>query len=77
MTGWSDLIAELVTERQKRLIVGQYDVEDWHERLEGGTQADSIMDRIIHNSYTIPTTDNNLLKLYDSKRAKAIIDSLG
>lgn len=57
--------------------MGQYDVEDWHERLGGRTQADSIMDRIIHNSYTIPTTDNNLRKLYDSKKAKAVIDSLG
>lgn len=35
------------------------------------------MDRIIHNSYTIPTTDNNLRKLYDSKKAKAVIDLLG
>ena len=30
--------------------------------LAEATQADSIMDRIIHNSYTIPTTDNNLRK---------------
>ena len=52
-------------------------MKDWHERLGGGTQADSIMDRIIHNSYTIPTTDNNLRKLYDSKKAKVVIDSLG
>lgn len=58
-------------------FVGQYDVADWHERLGGGTQADSIMDRIIHNSYTKPMTDNTLRKLYDSKRAKAVIDSLG
>lgn len=28
------------------------------------------------HSYTIPTTDNNLRKLYDSKKAKAVIDSL-
>ena len=59
------------------IFVRQYDVEDWHERLGGGSQADSIMDRIIHSSYTIPTTDNNLRKLYDSKKAKVVIDSLG
>lgn len=52
-------------------------MEDWHERSGGGTQADPIMDRIIHNSYKILTTDNNLRKLYDSKKAKAVIDSLG
>lgn len=49
----------------------------YRKRLGGGTQADSIMDKIIHNSYTIPTTDNNLRKLYDSKKAKVVIDSLG
>ena len=38
---------------------------------------EEVSDRIIHNSYTIPTTDNNLRKLYDSKKAKDVIDSLG
>ena len=59
----SKFIYELIEQRcgnSPTIFVGQYDVEDWHERLGGGTQADSIMDRIIHNSYTIPTTDNNL-----------------
>ncbi len=72
-------IYELIEQRcgnSPTIFVGQYAVEDWHERLGGGTQADSIMDRLIHNSYTIPTTDNNLRKLYDSKKAKAVIDSL-
>lgn len=76
----SKFIYELIEQRcgnSPTIFAGQYDVENWHERLGGGTQADSIMDRIIHNSYTIPTADNNLRKLYDSKRAKAVIDSLG
>ena len=83
------LLSALITERQNRLIarltknadnptifVGQYEVGDWHERLGGGTQADSIMDRIIHNSYSIPTTDNNLRKLYDSQKARKLMESL-
>lgn len=76
----SKLIYELIEQRcgnSPTIFVGQYDVEDWHEGLGGGTQADSIMDRSIHNSYTIPTTDNNLRKLYDCKKAKVVIDSLG
>lgn len=76
----SKFIYELIEQRcgnSPTIFVGQYDVEDWHERLGGGTQADSIMDRIIHNSYTIPTTDTNLRKLYDSKKARVVIDSLG
>ena len=36
------------------IFVGQYPVDEWHNRLGGGTQADSIMDRIIHNAYEIP-----------------------
>lgn len=58
------------------IFVGQYEVCDWHERLGGGTQADSIMDRIIHNSYSIPTTENNLRKLYDSQKARKLMESL-
>lgn len=72
-------IYELVQHRcgnNPTIFVGQYDASDWHERLGGGTQADSIMDRIIHNSYKIPSSDNNLRKLYDSKKAKTVIDSL-
>ncbi|MCD7822939.1 MAG: ATP-binding protein [Oscillospiraceae bacterium] len=75
----SKFIYELIEARcgnNPTIFVSQYGTEDWHDRLGGGTQADSIMDRIIHNSYKIPTTDNNLRKLYDSKKAKAVIDSL-
>ena len=49
---------------------------NYNERLGGGTQANSIMDRIIHNSYTIPTSDKNLRKIYDSEKAKHIIRQL-
>lgn len=76
----SKFIYKLIEQRcgsSPTIFAGQYDAEDRHERLGGEAQADSIMDRIIHNSYTIPATANNLRKLYDSKRAKAVIDSLG
>lgn len=33
-------------------------------------------ERIIHGSYKIPITDNNLRKLHDSKKAKVVIDVL-
>lgn len=75
----SKFIYELIEQRcgnSPAIFVGQYDVADWHERLGVGTQADSIMDRIIHNSYTIPTTDNNLRKLYDSQKARTVIEAL-
>ena len=50
------------------IFVGQFEVAEWHERLGGGTQADSIMDRIVHNAYQIPSTETNLRKIYDSKK---------
>ena len=50
--------------------------DEWHERLGGGTQADSIMDRIIHNAYEIPTSETNLRKIYDSKKLKRLIDEI-
>ena len=58
------------------VFVGQYPVDEWHGRLGGGTQADSIMDRIIHNAYEIPTNETNLRKLYDSKKLKKLVDEI-
>ena len=75
----SKFIYELIEHRcgnTPTIFVGQYGISDWHERLGGGTQADSIMDRIIHNSYEIPSSDNNLRKLYDSEKAQRVIESL-
>lgn len=48
------------------IFVGEYDTEGLQERLGGRIQADSIMDRSIHHSYTRPTTDNNLRKQFDN-----------
>ena len=50
------------------IFVGQFPVSEWHDRLGGGTQADSIMDRIVHNAYEIPSSETNLRKIYDSKK---------
>ena len=58
------------------IFVGQYPVDEWHNRLGGGTQADSIMDRIIHNAYEIPTNETNLRKLYDLKKLKRLVDEI-
>ena len=58
------------------IFVGQYPVDEWHNRLGGGTQADSIMDRIIHNAYEIPTSETNLRKMYDSKKLKRLVDEI-
>lgn len=71
-------IYELIEHRcgiNSTIFVSQYGVKEWHERLCGGTLADSIMDRIIHNSYLIPTNEVNLRKLYDSKKVEMIFEN--
>lgn len=58
------------------IFVGQYPIDEWHDRLGGGTQADSIMDRIVYNAYEIPTSETNLRKIYDTKRLKKLMDTI-
>ena len=58
------------------IFVGQFSVDEWHDRLGGGTQADSIMDRIVHNAYEIPSTETNLRKIYDSKKLRKLIEEI-
>ncbi len=58
------------------IFVGQYPIDEWHDRLGGGTQADSIMDRIVYNAYEIPTNETNLRKIYDSKKLKKLMDEI-
>jgi len=72
----SDNLRELTKYRKR---IGNYQIlilDEWHNRLGGGTQADSIMDRIIHNAYEIPTNETNLRKLYDSKKLKRLVDEI-
>lgn len=75
----SKILYELFEQRagnHPTIFVGQYEVEDWHERLGGGTQADSIMDRIIHNSYPLPTSETNLRKIYDNRKLRSLVDEI-
>lgn len=41
----------------------QYPVSDWHKRLGGGTHADAILDRIVHNAVTVETGEVNMREL--------------
>ena len=72
----SDNLRELTKYRKR---IGNYQIlilDEWHGRLGGGTQADSIMDRIIHNAYEIPANETNLRKLYDSRKLKKLVDEI-
>lgn len=57
---------ELVDRRHDKsstIWCSQYRVEDWHGRLGGGTHADAIMDRIVHNAVTLQTGEVNMREL--------------
>ena len=71
-------IYELMEQRNGNnptIFVGQYPKDTWYERLGGGTLAESILDRIVHNAYPINTTDTNLRQVYDAKRFQSLIDT--
>ena len=48
-----------------------YDTSDWVARLGGGTRAESITERFVHNSYCIDTGDMNMRELYSTRDEKA------
>ena len=61
---------ELVDRRHDKsstIWCSQYRVEDWHSRLGGGTHADAIMDRIVHNAVTLLTGEVNMRELTSPK----------
>jgi len=56
-------ILELIEKRydsKSTIFCAQYKVSDWHSRLGGGTLADAILDRIVHNSIRIDTGKLNM-----------------
>ena len=54
------------------ILISQYSSDEWHERLGGGNHADSIMDRIIHNSYEVPATQENIRRKMASEKANKL-----
>ncbi len=73
------MLYELLEQRSgvnPTIFVGQFPIDEWHERMGGGTQADSIMNRIVHNAYEIPSSETNLRKLYESKKLKKLVDEI-
>ncbi len=63
---------ELRSDKHPTIFVTQFDSGEWHERLLGGQHADSIMDRIMHNSFSIEKTDANLRKYYGEQQVNKL-----
>jgi len=49
-------------ERRATLIAAQMPVEHWHELIGDPTLADAILDRLIHNAYTITLKGESMRK---------------
>lgn len=48
--------------RKSTIITSQLPIEHWHEWLGEATLADAIMDRLIHNAYTITLKGDSMRK---------------
>lgn len=73
---WLYELLEMRKGNNPTLFVGQYATEDWHDRLGGGTMADSIMDRIIYNSYPIKSNETNIRRKYDELKLQQFLESM-
>ena len=58
-------LLEIVEERNGRhsmIITSQLPLDHWHETIGNATLADAILDRLIHNAYTITMKGDSLRK---------------
>lgn len=52
------------------IITSQLPVKDWHECVGNATFADAILDRLVHNAYTIDIKGDSMRKAAGKKRLK-------
>jgi DNA replication protein DnaC len=80
LTGLTDTEAkdsfELIHARHKRtstIFCSQFSPQSWHKKIGEATLADAILDRILHDSYTIEIqADANMREVYGLKNIKSI-----
>jgi len=60
------LFFELIEARDKKgsiLVTSQYPIDVWHDTFQDATLADSVLDRIVHNSHQIHLKGESIRKL--------------
>ena len=65
---------DLRSDVNSTIFISQFDKSTWHERLGGGVHADSIMDRISHNAYVIPSSTQNIRKILNNEKLNKFIE---
>jgi len=71
-------LLELVEDRYRKastIFCSQFDVGGWHSKIGQPTLADAIMDRIVHESYTIKIDGDDSMRKH--KGLAAVGDMLG
>lgn len=60
---------ELIDSRlgNSNIFVSQFDPSEWYDKLGGGIKAESILDRILHIAYPIPSTKTNIREKIDTQ----------
>lgn len=65
----TDLL-EIMEERYNRqctIVTSQLPVRNWHEVIGNATLADAILDRLVHNAYTVELKGENMRKVTSKK----------
>lgn len=66
------LLFELIEYREQKgslLITSQYPISAWHETFGNETIADSVLDRIVHNSHKIHLKGDSIRKILAEKES--------
>lgn len=53
---------------QSTIITSQLPVKHWHETIGNPTLADAILDRLVHNAYTIDLKGESMRKIASKKQ---------
>ena len=53
--------------KQCTIVTSQLPVKNWHEVIGNATLADAILDRLVHNAYTIELKGENMRKITSKK----------
>ena len=64
-------LLEIIEERHNvvsTIMTSQLPVKDWHEAIGNATHADAILDRLVHNAYSVEMDGDSMRKIYAKKR---------
>ena len=59
-------LLDFLDDRYRRascLLVSQFPIHDWHQKIQDPTLADAILDRIVHDSLRLPLKGESMRKL--------------